>query len=176
MPLPSHAHMTASPPPAADSAERIEPAPVPLPDALAWEVLTFWNRQLGTLHTARMAARARSLLCVAREPGGALIATSTARVAPMPLRGGRPYFFYRHFIHPAHRRLQLATRLLLAAHELLAARRGPAGLPAGITLVMQPAEFSSMDVERYYDIELGYKLVRRTEQGLLVICRDFPNP
>lgn len=168
--------MHAPPSQAPDSAEHIDPAPVPLPDALAWEVLGFWNRHLGTLHTARTALRARSLLCVAREPGGALIATSTARVVPMPLRGGRPYFFYRHFIHPAHRRLQLATRLLLSAHELLAARRGPAGRPAGITLVMQPAEFGSMDVERYYDIELGYKLVRRTEQGLLVISRDFPDP
>jgi hypothetical protein len=168
--------MRPSSPQVPEHPECIESVPTPVPEALAWEVLAFWNRQMGTLNNTRTAQRLRTLVCVAREPGGALIATSTARIAPMPLRGGRPYFFYRHYLHPAHRRLQLATRLLLGAHGVLATRRGPAGLPAGITLIMHPAEFGSMDVERYYDIELGYKLVRRTEQGMLVISRDFPNP
>ena len=139
---------------------------------LRGELVQFWLDE-GALPDANAAwARTNEVVCIARDPSGAIASVNTVYLAP--LQGADDFhYFYRMFARPKDRLLELTVRMVRACRTFLEASPLRDPRARGIVIVAENPKLRAPAGHRLLAGN-GWSLLGKNAQGLEVWTKGFP--
>ena len=129
-------------------------------EALAEEIMAMWQRNGVIDDVAERRRRVAEVAMGVRAPGGELVGVSTVYPGRIGQRG--PFYFYRMYIEPGHRRTRMMLRVALATRELLRNLEGELRLP-GMVIVTENPKLMRRGAQRLFQRN-GCRHLGRTPQ------------
>jgi hypothetical protein len=151
---------------------RIDPVFGSITPQLRGELVQFWLDE-GALPDANAAwARTDEVVCIARDPAEAIASVNTVYLAA--LQGPDDlHYYYRMFARPQDRLLELATGMVRACREFLAASPLRDPRARGVLIVAENPKLQSPAGRRLL-AGRGWSLVGKTARGFDLWRKPFP--
>jgi hypothetical protein len=110
------------------------------------ELIAFWQQNNVLPQGTDGAARAQTVVYIARNPQGAIAGVTSANIANF-LKPKNPHYFYRMMVQPADRSFTLTHALWQRTGDALAAAYTP-GSPRGIVIIAENRKLSQPGLRR----------------------------